>query len=71
MAVHRHRNGWRGSITLTTPVYKTEAEADEALADLKARLKQLKEPRCPPDQVRTLDPFRPSIDYPRSTFYFA
>jgi hypothetical protein len=36
MAVHQHRKGWRGSLTLTTSVYNTKAEAEQALADLKA-----------------------------------
>jgi hypothetical protein len=36
MAVHIHRKGWRGSLTLTTPVYNTKAEAEAALVDLRA-----------------------------------
>jgi hypothetical protein len=71
MAVHQHRNGWRGSISLTTPVYKTKAEAEAALMGLKAQVAGWRSAQKPsPTQPRTLDPFRPSIDYPRSTFYF-
>jgi hypothetical protein len=36
MAFHKHRKGWRGSFTLTTPVYNTKAEAEADLADLRA-----------------------------------
>jgi hypothetical protein len=68
MAVHRHRSGFRGVVTVTTPVYKTEAEAEQALAELKTRLNQARQPA--PAQDATLDPFRPSCDYPRPRFHF-
>jgi hypothetical protein len=68
MAVHRHRSGFRGVVTVTTPVYKTEAEAVEALAELKTRLNTLKAPAQPASA--RLDPFRPSCDYPRPRFHF-
>jgi hypothetical protein len=71
MAVHRHRNGWRGSISLTTPVYKTQAEAEGALAALKAQVTALRDAQRPaPAPPRPIDPFRPSIDYSRRTFHF-
>jgi hypothetical protein len=70
MAVHKHRNGWRGSLTLTTPVYNTKAEAEAALADLKAKVAAWRSSQEPepvkPTQAATsgpprLDPFRPSF----------
>jgi hypothetical protein len=74
MAVHQHRKGWRGSMTLTTSVYNTKAEAEAALADLRTRVQswrssQEPEPAPPPALAatsvpRALDPFRPSCDYP-------
>jgi hypothetical protein len=74
MAVHQHRKGWRGSLTLTTPVYNTKAEA--ALADLKAKVAAWRselaakeaEPVKPAQAAthgpRAPDPWRPSCDYP-------
>jgi hypothetical protein len=74
MAVHQHRKGWRGSLTLTTPVYKSKVEAEAALADLRAsvqswRLTQaaseaetVPTPAPTPGPPRP-DPFRPSCDY--------
>jgi hypothetical protein len=72
MAVHQHRKGWRGSLTLTTPVYNTKAEAEAALADLRASVqawRSRQEPEPVPAPAATpgpprLDPFRPSCDYP-------
>jgi hypothetical protein len=68
MAVHKHRNGWRGSLTLTTPVYNTKAEAEAALEDLRAKVAGWRRAQKPaPAPTRTLDPriFIPSCDYPR------
>jgi hypothetical protein len=72
MAVHKHRTGWRGSLTLTTPAYPTKAEAEAALADLRTRVQTWRltseaEPVPPPTAAPRpprLDPFRPSCDYP-------
>jgi hypothetical protein len=72
VAVHQLRNGWRGSMTLTTPVYNTKAEAEAALTDLRARVQSWRsrqEPEPVPTPTPTsgpprLDPFRPSCDYP-------
>jgi hypothetical protein len=72
MAVHQHRKGWRGSLTLTTPVYSTKAEAEAALADLRVRVqswRSCQEPVPAPAPAPTarplaLDPYRPSCDYP-------
>jgi hypothetical protein len=70
MAVHKHRTGWRGLLTLTMPVYNTKAETEAALADLRARVQTWRfaqEPEPAPAATRTLDPhiFIPSCDYPR------
>jgi hypothetical protein len=75
MAVHQHRKGWRGSLTLTTPVYNTKAEAEAALADLRTKVQTWRlaqaAPEAEPVPAPTatagpprLDPFRPSCDYP-------
>jgi hypothetical protein len=75
MAVHQHRKGWRGSLTLTTPVYNTKAEAEAALADLRARVQtwRLTQGRdrgrpltCTNRHTWSAPPghFRPSCDYP-------
>jgi hypothetical protein len=73
MAVHQHRKGWRGSLTLTTPVYNTKAEAEAALADLRAKVASWRlttteaEPVPAPAPTASpprLDPWRPSCDYP-------
>jgi hypothetical protein len=62
VAVHKHRNGWRGSISLVTPVYKTQAEAETALAELKAKVTPAPPTQAPPAKPPGLDPaiFRPS-----------
>jgi hypothetical protein len=69
MGVHQHRKGWRGSLTLTTPVYNTKAEAEAALADLRARVQSWRltqaASEAEPASTATsgpprLDPFRPS-----------
>jgi hypothetical protein len=78
MAVHPHRNGWRGSLTLTTPVYNTKAEAEAALAELRSRVQSWRssqEPEPTPAPAATaspprLDPWRPSCDYPRPMIIF-
>jgi hypothetical protein len=76
MAVDKHRNGWRGSLTLTTPVYNTKAEAEAALADLRARVQLWRQAAIEAESVPTptatsgpprLDPYRPSCDYPLLT----
>jgi hypothetical protein len=66
--IHRHGRGWRGTLSVSTATYPTESEATEALEALRARLNQARQPA--PAQATTLDPFRPSCDYPRSRFHF-
>ena len=63
--VHRHRSGFRGALTLTTPVYRTEHEAAKALADLKARLSQLRPREPQPTPAHLI----PSIAHPRELPY--
>jgi hypothetical protein len=70
VAVHRHRSGYRGSVSVTTATYPTEAEAQAALAELKTRLAQLKGSSpardSPGHETPHLDLWRPACDYPRS-----
>jgi hypothetical protein len=40
--IHKHGNGFRGSVTVTTPVYRTEQEAAAAREELKAKLSRIK-----------------------------
>ena len=67
--VHKHGKGYRGVVTLSTPTYKTEAEAEAALADLRASIQRWRsaQDQPAPAQPRTLDrrTFIPSCDYPR------
>jgi hypothetical protein len=63
MAVHPHRSGFRGTLTLTTSVYPTQAQAETALADLRASVKRWREKPAPAST--RLDMWKPSCDYAR------
>jgi hypothetical protein len=65
--VHRHGRGWRATVSVTTRTFDTEQEAASALADLKARLAEIKAAvpaPAPPTPPRLDMRWTPSCDIP-------